>query len=270
MFLKDLLKIYNIDSNDCVIFRYGLYEQIKKDIEVYGVKEYASNCFDTDKKYLLFFLGETVTKSRLIGFYKVGKYIKREDVDFELAYFNKKGYLELFELHELDELINRLEIHYHHKNGWKKNNFDDVRVSAIFPESTHRNVKEFTTFENVSLTYKELEEVIENGYQDYKTALKAINAIYMIIDTKSGLQYIGSSYGTDGLYGRWFSYVQTEGDGGNLMLKELKIKEESSYLNFKFIILKTLPLGMPQSEIIQVESEYKEKFLTRKFGLNKN
>lgn len=270
MLLKDLLKIYNIDSNDCVLFRYGLYNGIKKDIEKYGVKEYASNCFNTDKKYLLFFLGETVSKSKLIGFYKVGKFIKKEDVDFELIPFNNKGYLELFEVHELNELINRLEIIYSHKIGWKKYDLDEIEVSAIYPKEIQRKVPYFTSFENINLSYEELEEIIENGYTDYKTTLKAINAIYMIIDTRTGKQYIGSSYGSEGLYGRWASYINTEGDGGNLLLKELKINDSKSYMNFKFIILKTLPLGMNPSEVIQTETEYKDKFMTKKFGLNLN
>jgi hypothetical protein len=120
------------------------------------VKEYASNCFNTDKKYLLFFLGETVSKSKLIGFYKVGKFIKKEDVNFELIPFNNKGYLELFEVQELNELINRLEILYSHKIGWKKYDLDEIEVSAIYPKEIQRKVPYFTSFENIDLSYEEL------------------------------------------------------------------------------------------------------------------
>ena len=74
----------------------------------------------------------------------------------------------------------------------------------------------------------------------------------------------------DGLYGRWSNYVYTEGTGNNLMLEELNAKDKKHYLNFSFHILQVLPHSMSVKEVIDLENKYKEIYLTRTFGLNKN
>ena len=269
MLLKDILKIYNINPDDCHLFRYGLYDSIRNNINQVGVKEYCSNCFKTSKKYILFFLGETPTKSMLKGAFNVGNYIRKENYEGELLP-HSKGYLELSELSELDELIDRLEINYEYKQGWSRPSFDEVTVSALFPKENVRTVKEFIGYDNVYLSYEELKEIVNNGYLDYKLPLQSISAIYMIIDKSTGKQYIGSAYGKNGLYGRWSSYIYTEDTGNNLMLKELKEKNEKHYLNYSFHILRVLPQSMSVDEIIRLESNYKDMYLTKIYGLNKN
>ena len=268
MYLNDVLKIYGIDPNDCCLIRYGLYESIKQDIEKYGLKKYLSSWIKTTKKYVLFFLGESTYRSILLGFYKTGNYIPKEKYKGQLISPKVKGIQELFDTPELNEMINRLEIE-NDLRVYKLVNFSHIKVSAIYPKENKRIVKQFNGYENIYLSFEELKEIIDNGYQDYVITLKAINAIYMIIDKTTGKQYIGSSYGEDGLYGRWRSYIQT-GDGGNLMLKELKEKDKEHYVNYNFMILKTLPIKMNPKEIQNIESDYKEKYLTRKYGLNKN
>ena len=225
MLLKDLLRIYNVNPDDCHFFRYGLYEEITNNINTFGVKEYCSNTFKTDKKYLLFFLGKTPTKSILKGAYKVGKFTPKESYNGILLN-DSKGHLELDDLCELTELIDRLEINYKHKQGWSRTNFDEVDISALYPEEKKRTLKEFDGFENIYLSFDDLKEIVDNSYLDYMLPLKSVSAIYMIIDKSSGKQYVGSAYGKDGLYGRWSSYVYTEGTGNNLMLEDLKEKDE--------------------------------------------
>ena len=269
MFLKDLLKIYNINPDDAHLFRYGLYDSIKENINSIGVQEYCSNSFKTNKKYLLFFLGKTPSKSILKGAYIVGEYIEKEKYIGRLL-IGSKGYLELKPLKELEELINRVEIDYEHKQGWSRTSFDEVTISALYPKENFRKVKEFTSYENVYLSYEELKEIVDNGYLDYKLPLKSINAIYMIVDKSSGKQYIGSAYGEDGLYGRWHSYIYTEGTGNNLMLEELKIKNEKHYINYTFHILRVLPKSISIDEVIKLETKYKDMYLTKIYGLNKN
>lgn len=269
MLLKDILKIYNINPDDCHFFRYGLYEDIKDNINNMGVKEYCSNTFKTEKKFLLFFLGKTSTKSILKGAYKVGTFTPKEEYGGALLN-DSKGYLKLDDLDELDELINRLEINYEHKQGWSRTSFDEIVVSALYPEEKARTVKEFNGLENIYLSYEELKEIVDNSYLDYVLPLKSISAIYMIIDKSSGKQYIGSAYGKDGLYGRWTSYVYTEGTGNNIMLEEFKEKDEQHYKNYYFHILRVLPQSMSVDEVIQQENKYKTMYLTRIYGLNKN
>lgn len=68
----------------------------------------------------------------------------------------------------------------------------------------------------------------------------------------------------------WKSYAETY-HGGNDELVELYNANGSEYfLEFKFILLQLLPLKMSEKEIVHIETKYKDKYLTKKFGLNRN
>ena len=43
--------------------------------------------------------------------------------------------------------------------------------------------------------------------------LSAVNCIYLISDKKTGQQYVGSTYGKDGVWGRWQGYANTIHNG---------------------------------------------------------
>ena len=93
--------------------------------------------------------------------------------------------------------------------------------------------------------------------------------IYLILDTSTGNQYIGSAYGEQGIWGRWSNYL-TDGSGGNKKLLEL-IKDNESYKdNFQFSLLKTLPTSMLKKDVVNQERIFKEKLGSKAFGLNSN
>ena len=93
----------------------------------------------------------------------------------------------------------------------------------------------------------------------------------MIIDGNSGKQYIGSAYdNNESLWARWKSYVNTS-HGNNQKLKEIYAERGQEYFEkFKFIILQIFPMKASKKEVIEAESRYKKRFLTREFGLNLN
>ncbi len=92
----------------------------------------------------------------------------------------------------------------------------------------------------------------------------------MIIDGNTGKLYVGSAYGTDGIWGRWASYVETC-HGGNCELKKLYDENGEEYFNkFKYLILQILPVKTSDQEVLNIETKYKKRFLTREFGLNMN
>lgn len=51
-------------------------------------------------------------------------------------------------------------------------------------------------------------------------ALSGVKAVYLILDTKNGQQYVGSAYGDGGLLERWKCYADTF-HGNNKLMKEL-------------------------------------------------
>ena len=119
--------------------------------------------------------------------------------------------------------------------------------------------------------YVLLKEVIDNEYSDYYKPFTCIKAVYMIIDGNTGKQYVGSAYdNNESLWARWRSYATTY-HGNNQQLKELYKQYGNDYfLKFKYIILRVFPISISNKEIIDAESWYKERFMTREFGLNSN
>ena len=125
---------------------------------------------------------------------------------------------------------------------------------------------EFPGYDNVNVSYKELESLIETPA--WKTALENQKAVYLIVDTKTGKKYVGSAYGNNMLLGRWRNYI-ANGHGGNKLLKPLDfeyIKE-----NFKYSILEIFKSSVDDEIIRNRESFWKEVLLTRgEFGYNDN
>ena len=125
---------------------------------------------------------------------------------------------------------------------------------------------EFPGYDNVNVSYKELESLIETPA--WKTALENQKAVYLIVDTKTGKKYVGSACGDNMLLGRWRNYI-ANGHGGNKLLKPLDfeyIKE-----NFKYSILEIFKSSVDDEIIRNRESFWKEVLLTRgEFGYNDN
>ncbi|WP_096021970.1 hypothetical protein [Campylobacter lanienae] len=90
---------------------------------------------------------------------------------------------------------------------------------------------EFPGYDNVNVSYKELESLIETPA--WKTALQNQKAVYLIVDTKTGKKYVGSAYGDNMLLGRWRNYI-ANGHGGNKLLKPLDFEYIKTTLNIQF------------------------------------
>lgn len=97
----------------------------------------------------------------------------------------------------------------------------------------------------------------------WRSALSHWRGIYFILDTSDGRGYVGSAYGDQNILGRWLNYKAT-GHGGN---KELRKREPK---NFQFSILQRVSPDMEPSDIVQLESKWKDRLHTRKFGMNEN
>lgn len=170
----------------------------------------------------------------------------------------------------LDKYSNRMIFIKESGYSFYNNSGEEFEINEINYPKLNRSVPYFNSYDDVELTFNELKEVIENKYNDYYKHLSCIKAIYMIIDGNTGKQYIGSAYGKNGLYGRWEEYINTY-HGNNEEFIELFNKNGMEYFEkFKFIILQILPLKMSDREIVDIETKYKNKFLTKVFGLNKN
>ena len=92
----------------------------------------------------------------------------------------------------------------------------------------------------------------------------------MISDNNSGKLYIGSTYNSQGIWGRWADYAKT-GHGDNVELMKL-LEDDPDYATkyFKWSILQTLPLNINNDKAIAIETRWKDKLGRAACALNKN
>lgn len=232
-----------------------IYKYHRSQFEEY-FKEETDAIFD-DAEYVVAFLAEDGTDSRLVGVYENKGKDPNKSRKLNLHYYD------LVELPEFGYLKDRVIVdwgmHQQQWHQWWTNEKFVVRIGGY----VNNNAPVFDSYESVMLNYNELKAIFDGNDEAWTNSLKSVNCIYAIVDKSNGKMYIGSTYGTNGIYGRWKEYAQT-GHGGNVEL------EKQNPDNFQWIILEVLPLKIKNEKAIARENFYKEKFCTRKFGYNKN
>lgn len=104
---------------------------------------------------------------------------------------------------------------------------------------------------------------LPNGWQQ---VLRSVKGVYLLVDLDSGKQYVGSAKGHDSLFGRWMEY-DADGHGGN---KGLRRAAGEGRRRYQVSVLEVVDENTPDGTIEQIESYWKNKLLTRTFGLNVN
>ena len=151
-----------------------------------------------------------------------------------------------------------------------ENHYPDLEVQEVLREPY--SGRSFPGFEDIDLSFEELETLVRNSRADWKAALSSVKGIYLISDTNTGKRYIGSAYGDEGIWSRWCSYVAT-GHGGNVELRALVSDPTLEYRRkvFRFALLECRPAPTPDELILAREGFWKRILLTRgDFGLNRN
>jgi len=87
--------------------------------------------------------------------------------------------------------------------------------------------------------------------------------VYLLVSRKEGQLYVGSAYGGEGFLQRWRSY-QANGHGSNKDLRPV-----AAY-DYEVSVLEVASSSATGEEIIALENLWKEKLLSREFGLNRN
>ncbi len=113
---------------------------------------------------------------------------------------------------EMKDLVNRLIITWPSPRSWYNWASTEKEVLSIYGSGEI----DFPGYENLILTYSQLENIVEGDerYIKWHEALENVNGIYLICNIKHNMQYIGSTYNNDGILGRWSEYVHTL-DGGD-------------------------------------------------------
>lgn len=144
----------------------------------------------------------------------------------------------------------------------------DMYVSYILEKKA--SIFDFPGFDNLNINYETLKFIVENNIQSWKTVLSNVKGVYLIVDTTTGKQYVGSASGTNCIWQRWENYVNS-GHGGNKLLEELLLINGDKYkYNFKYSVLEVCNMSLGEEYIISRENYWKKILLTREFGLNDN
>ena len=128
----------------------------------------------------------------------------------------------------------------------------------------------FPGFDRVLISFEELLAVVEDSrYRAWRTALGAVQGIYLIADSSTGKLYVGKADGSERILGRWTAYAK-DGHGGNVALRDLAQLDASHREHFRFSILRVFGPSVPTAEVDEAEAHYKRSLLTRQWGLNRN
>jgi len=100
----------------------------------------------------------------------------------------------------------------------------------------------------------------------WQQVLRSVKGVYLLVDLDDGHQYVGSAKGADSLLGRWMEYA-SDGHGGN---KGLKKSAAQGPRRYQVSVLEVVDENTPDTTIEQIEAFWKNKLLSRTFGLNVN
>lgn len=244
--------IYNLYRYDKERFKWYQAEQMKK-------------TFDKTE-YMVVFVGEHSTTARLIAVYKING-SRQHPVTPDGCI------LDLEEVEDFKHMSERVVIDWGKAvvswhQDFTKQLKPVIRIDEGFDDEN--GVPRFISFPDTILNYHELKAIFEHNDEIWKRVLSSVNGIYLIQDKKTGKQYVGSTYSSEGIWGRWQTYFQTGGHGNNKELEEIITNDPSYATHFQWCILEQLPINILPHEAIERENLYKSKFMTREFGYNKN
>lgn len=208
--------------------------------------------------YIVSFIGLERSRSLMFGVFKVGA----------CSWDGEDYHYDLTPVAEFDDLADRLVIDWgRNAISWHQwHHLQQKEVLEILPRGF---IGSFPGLLDFVLDFDELKTLIEHpsANYDWYHHLSAVNGVYMILDTSSGNQYVGSAYGKEGIWQRWSDYSRNH-TGGNKELMALIDRDPSYYRNFRISILQTLPSNVLQQDTVRIERLYMKKFGSRVHGLN--
>lgn len=170
--------------------------------------------------------------------------------------------------------LGRLKLRYTYRERATRvqleNHYAGLEVQEILSEPY--SGRSFQSFEDIDLSFEELETLVRNSRPDWRAALSSIKGVYLISDIATGKRYVGSAYGDQGIWSRWCAYVAS-GHGGNVELRALVNDPTLDYCRkaFRFALLESRPAPTPDDVILAREAFWKRVLFTRgEQGLNRN
>lgn len=146
------------------------------------------------------------------------------------------------------------------------------KTASLMPvvEIADPQTEPFPGFDSLLISYDELQAVVvDDRYRQWQTALRSVQGIYLISDTKTGKLYVGKADGAERVLGRWTEYARN-GHGGNVALRELAGADASHARHFQFSILRVFAPSATSMQVDAAEAHFKRALLSRQTGHNRN
>ena len=199
-----------------------------------------------------------------------------KSIDSEINKMDSGQHYNATEISVLKKYFGRIVVKYHNEVQQMIRNakglIENMEVLEIL--SSKYEGKDFPGYDKIILSWTELSTIIERQKKDWVVALKNQKAVYLITDTNTGKQYVGSATNDKGmLLDRWATYIDS-GSGGNIRLEEIK-KDRNKGLDyiqkyFQYSILENFYKNTDDRYILERESWWKDVLRTREFGYNAN
>ena len=152
-------------------------------------------------------------------------------------------------------------------------NVQEQLEPEIYELSPSTKLGKFPGYNNILLTHKNLQRIVQNNEPEWRQALSKIKGVYIITDTSSGKLYIGSASGNnEGIWQRWCAYANLNNlTGGNKVFENIKTKDVNHIINnFTYAILEIFDPKTNREYILQREVYWKKVFKSVNYGMNLN
>lgn len=193
------------------------------------------------------------------------------------TYPNGNQIYNLVPVNRFKNFTEKLIIRYQKKRGPKQAKIptsliENIEVVKVLEKPYIRIDKKFEGYDHVSISFKELKDIINSNVDNWRELLWNVNCVYVITDKSNGKLYIGSTYGKEGIWQRWSTYVNTNGTGGDKELVTL-IAGDPDYAirNFQFSVLEVFLNQDSNNNMIREREKYWKHVLdTVNNGYNDN
>lgn len=222
---------------------------------------------------LLSFVGLENRRARFFGAFRVGRELSSQKGNLPVgcphAEWLKVGYF--YDLQRLPEFAlfeHRAVIDWGPAAIVWRQSARNKPVTELLPAG--QLLRPFADYLDFTLSFSELRYLHEHPQANFewRARLSAVAGIYLILDSLSGRQYVGSAYGKDGVWGRWAAYAKS-GHGGNAALRRLA-KRPGYPAAFTFSLLQVMPPTTTKAAMLELERRFKQKLGTLATGLNQN
>lgn len=233
--LFELFQHYGLDTG-----KLGLVRHSNKEIDALNTFKQAPDKFlvytswQPENKYsgvdhLAVFSSYQGTSALFLGIYSVNsctlnhelepKYLEQlKKYKLPIEWYDRSVFYHLNQTEIAKDLSERLVIEW----GKATVAWYQKKDKEILQIKTSYSLSDFKSYYDVRMSYDDLKSLIShpNANPTWYSALSSVNGVYLIKYSPTGQLYIGSAYGSEGIWGRWSSYAQN-GHGGNTLLKGL-------------------------------------------------